>query len=393
MSNLALPVSYQNLVGTAKRNDKPFKMGGCVWTVNDGGTRFFEGARPNFRINTEAKIKKLSTVNDRLAEKESAFKKAGIILDGIKGVEMHYPNEVNEGEFKYIVQILKSEKLVASMVTPNLFYTFRDGALSSTDMGERARAIEYAKKVVDLAYEFDKVFRHLPTMVFWPGGEGWNNYFERDAVLGIHLYADALNQIMDYDMQKHGGRLKFAFEAKPNEPKKQILIPTTSDFLALQGLLRPEHQARFGANPETAHEMLANLSPAIAVAWALAQRRLFHYHANWQEGLTWDQDNGVAINLAMLEVVHYMKQYGFDGFIGLDVQARSESKDGLYVVESSVINLRMLEALEKKVDWKLVDRLREEKKYEQIQQYVTLEMLRLLPQSFDPKILFEAPKK
>lgn len=388
-----LPESYRKIVEVKQRNDGPFKVGGCNWTIGDGGNRFMNAMKVRkflSKLTTDEKIEMMATVNKRLAKKEALLADAGIELPGIKGYEMHYPNEMNKKNFGKIVKALEKNGLIASMVTADLFHTFSDRALSSTNPKERARAIQYCKDVVDMAYMFEQVFGHLPTFVLWPGGEGWQNHFERDQVLAIHLYADAVNQIMDYDNEKYGGRMKFAGEAKPNEPIDNILIPTTGEFLAMRSLLKPENAARFGVNPETAHEMLANESPVLPVAWALAMGLLLHYHANWQQGLKWDQDYGIKLTLAMVEAIHLMKDYGFDGFVGLDMQARTESKDVLYVVESSMVNLRLLEAIEKKVDWNYVADLRKQRRYEEVEQYVSLVAHQILPPSVDAKLLAAA---
>ncbi len=379
MTAQAMPKSYVELRGKRPRNDEPFKVGGCFWTINDGGTRFYGGGRPELKVvSAEARIAAFRKVNDSLAQKAEILSPAGIPVQGITGSEMHVPNEADGESFPGIAKALKANGMVVSMMTANLFYTFPNGALSSTDPQERARAIQWAKDTVDLSYRAEAELGHLPTNVFWPGGEGAQCMFEKDFVLALHLYADSMNQIMDYEASK-GGRILFAGEAKPNEPKNVIILPVTADFLALlPALLKPEYAARFGVNPETAHEMLANLSPAIPVALALSLGKLFHYHSNWQDGLKWDQDYGVPVNLQMLEVVHYMKEYGFNGFIGLDMQARPESKDVTKVMEYSVMNLRILEALERKVDWAYVDELRQSGTPEMVTQYVNMCMLTLL---------------
>lgn len=369
------------------RNDAPFPLGGCVWTVNDGKTRFFGGGRPELTtVSLAQQIDIITGVNKALLAKSDLLSKAGIVPAPLEGVEMHYPNEINEKNFSQTVKQLKAGNMVASMVTANLFFTFPNGSFMSTNPEDRERAIKWAKAVVDIAYQFESELGHLPTDVFWPGGEGSQMHFELDFVKALHLYAAAMNEVMEYEYKK-GGRMLFAGESKPNEPKDCIILPTSADFLAvMQGLLDPKFQARFGVNPETAHEMLANMSPLNPVAVGLTLGKLFHYHANWQKGLKWDQDYGVPINLAMLEVFHHMKEYGFKGFIGLDMQARPESKQVGKVMEYSVMNIRFLEALEKKVDWGHIDDLRKQGTPEMAEQYVTMCMIQLMPQGVDAKL-------
>jgi sugar phosphate isomerase/epimerase len=384
---LVLPETYRKLREAHPRNDEPLKIGGCLWTVNNGGTRFYQGNRPNMTgVEAVKAIETIASVNGRMASKKPLLEAIGATSQGITGIESHYPNEVSEKNFEDAVKALQANGLVMSMMTPNLFYTYGNLSFGSTDTAERARAIESAERTVDLIYACKEKLGHMPMNVYWPGGEGWQALFQIDPVLALHLYFGALNHVFEYDATKHKGELRIAGEAKPNEPKKCIIVPTTADFLAGIALLKPEFRARMGVNPETAHEMLANLSPINPVATALAQGKLFHYHANWQDGLTWDQDNGVPVNTAMLWVIHLMKEYGFNGYIGLDMQARPESKEVTTVMFNSVVNLRLLEAVEKKIDWDYVRQLRQEGAVEAIEQYVTLTMMsKVLPANMDAR--------
>ncbi|VVB65780.1 Xylose isomerase [Candidatus Gugararchaeum adminiculabundum] len=369
-----------------------FPVSGCVWTIGDDKSRFYGGSEARARYAktpTVRKVRMFGQVNERLETKKKFFEDAGILFEGISGIELHTPNEVNRRNFEQIAAALQEVHLVAAMVTANLFYTFGNGAFSSPVKWERQRAINYAKKAVDFAYKFKGILNHTPAIVYWPGGDGMHVPLQQDRVVALNLIVDALNQVMAYEKTK-GGKLLFAGEAKPNEPKNVIFVPTTADFLALKYQLRPEFWPRFGVNPESAHEMLANMDPATPVALALALKSLFHYHANWQEGLKWDQDNGIQVNIMMLEAIHLMKLHGFTGFVGLDIQPRPSTADPLTVIENSVINLRLLEYWESKIDWDHIDVLRRAGKFENVQQYVNLVSLQLLPRDFDVKLLLSA---
>ncbi len=52
--------------------------------------------------------------------------------------------------------------------------------------------------------------------------------------------------------------LKFALEAKPNEPRGDIYLPTTGAMLGFIATLA--HPEMVGVNPEFAHETMAGLS-------------------------------------------------------------------------------------------------------------------------------------
>jgi xylose isomerase len=82
--------------------------------------------------------------------------------------------------------------------------------------------------------------------------------------------------------------LKFALEAKPNEPRGDIYLPTTGAMLGFIATL--DHPEMFGVNPEFAHETMAGLNFVHAVAQALEAGKLFHIDLNGQKPGRFDQD-------------------------------------------------------------------------------------------------------
>ena len=68
--------------------------------------------------------------------------------------------------------------------------------------------------------------------------------------------------------------LRFALEAKPNEPRGDIYFATTSSYLAFISTL--DHPEMVGVNPEFAHEQMAGLNFYHVVAQALEAGKLFH---------------------------------------------------------------------------------------------------------------------
>lgn len=199
---LVLPESYRKLVTERPRNEKPFNIGACLWTINTGDTRFQLGGRQELKeISTVQKIAYFKKANDEVARRAPLLD--GVPMGGITGVEGHYPNEISKENFKELVAALKANGLVMSMVTPNLFYTFPRGSFMSTDPAERDRAIQWAKSTIDLAYMYESELGRLPTGVYWPGGEGQPVRFQVDFVKALHLYVDAVNQVR---VRTHEGR-------------------------------------------------------------------------------------------------------------------------------------------------------------------------------------------
>src|SRR5260370_4652837 len=82
--------------------------------------------------------------------------------------------------------------------------------------------------------------------------------------------------------------LVFALEAKPNEPRHDIYLPTTGSILAFIGTL--DHPEMVGVNPELPHEHMSGLNFTHAIAQAWEAGKLFHIDLNDQAFGRYDQD-------------------------------------------------------------------------------------------------------
>ncbi|MDB5299520.1 MAG: xylA [Phycisphaerales bacterium] len=179
---------------------------------------------------------------------------------------------------------LKDNGLVVPMATTNLFSdpVFKDGAFTSNNAQIRAYAIQKTMRAMDLGAEFGaKIY------VFWGGREGVESDATKSPVEAIKRFREAINFLSEYSIeQKYGYR--FAFEAKPNEPRGHIYFAVTGSYLALIPTL--DHPEMCGVNPEVAHEHMAGLNFVHQVAAALEQGKLFHIDLNDQEFGRYDQD-------------------------------------------------------------------------------------------------------
>ncbi|HEY7090099.1 MAG TPA: xylose isomerase [Tepidisphaeraceae bacterium] len=179
---------------------------------------------------------------------------------------------------------LKDAGLVVPMATTNLFSdpVFKDGAFTSNNAMIRAYAIQKTMRAMDLGAEMGaKIY------VFWGGREGIETDATKDPVESIKRFREAINFLCEYSIsQKYGYR--FAFEAKPNEPRGHIYFAVTGSYLALIPTL--DHPEMCGVNPEVAHEHMAGLDFVHHVAQAIEMGKLFHIDLNDQEFGRYDQD-------------------------------------------------------------------------------------------------------
>ena len=223
-------------------------------------------------------------------------------------------------------QALADTGLVVPMATTNLFSdpVFKDGAFTSNDPKVRAYALQKTMRAMDLGVEFGaKVY------VFWGGREGTETDSSKSAVEAIKRSREAMNFLCEYALdQKY--ELKFALEAKPNEPRGDIYNPTTGHMLAFIETL--DHPEMVGVNPEVAHEHMAGINFMHGVAQAWEAGKLFHIDLNDQYPGRYDQDLrfGSRDLKAAFYLVRFLEEVGYAGSRHFDAHAyRTEDVEGV----------------------------------------------------------------
>ena len=174
--------------------------------------------------------------------------------------------------------------MVVPMATTNLFShpAFKDGAFTANDPTVRAFALQKTMDAIDLGVELG-----ARTYVFWGGREGAEADACRDPREALARFREALDLLCGY-VKDQGYDLRFALEAKPNEPRGDIYLATTGHMLHFVETL--EHSEMVGVNPEVAHETMAGLSFVHGVAQAMEAGKLFHIDLNAQRIGRYDQD-------------------------------------------------------------------------------------------------------
>jgi xylose isomerase len=216
--------------------------------------------------------------------------------------------------------------IVVPMATTNLFGDpiFKDGAFTSNDPKVRAYALQKTMNAIDLGVEFGaKIY------VFWGGREGTETDSSKNPIDAIKRNRDAMNFLCEYVRdQKYD--LKFALEAKPNEPRADIYMPTTGAYLAFIETL--DHTDMVGVNPEVAHEHMPGLNMTHSVAQAWEAGKLFHIDLNDQTPGRYDQDLrfGSANPRAAFWLVKFLEDVGYSGPRHFDAHAyRTEDYEGV----------------------------------------------------------------
>src|SRR5215217_5202473 len=253
---------------------------------------------------------------------------------GAWGVNFHdndlIPIDATTHERDNIVREFKNacgeNGLVVPMATVNLFYepVFRDGAFTANDARVRAYALQKTCRAMDLGAEFS-----AETFVLWGGREGVETDGCRRPDEALKRLREAVNYLCEYNIRQGYG-YRFAMEAKPNEPRADIYLPTTGAYLAFIETL--EHKQMVGVNPEVAHEQMPGLNMTHAVAQAWEAGKLFHIDLNDQVPGRYDQDLrfGSANPKTAFWLVKFLEDVGYENPRHFDSHAyRTEDYEGV----------------------------------------------------------------
>jgi xylose isomerase len=217
--------------------------------------------------------------------------------------------------------------LCVSMTTVNLFFqpVFKDGALTAADPAVRRFALRKTCAAIDIGAELG-----APIFVMWGGREGVESAAARDPRVALDRYREGVDFVCQYVLDQ-GYDMRLALEAKPNEPRGHIYLPTTGHMLHFIETLA--HPSMIGVNPEMAHESMAGLSFSAAVGQALWAGKLFHIDLNSQNGPRYDQDfrfGAEDLKEAFL-TVRLLERSGYEGPRAFDARAfRSEDDVDVY---------------------------------------------------------------
>ncbi len=286
-----------------------------LWTVgNRGRDPFGEATRPSVSP---------TTIVERLSKL------------GAYGVNLHdndlLPIDATPAERDRIVsdfkQALDDHGMKVPMATTNLFYdpVFKDGAFTSNDRRVRVYALQKTMRSMDIGAELGA---HI--YVFWGGREGAECDAAKDPREALKWYRECLNFLCEYSTT-NGYDYMFALEAKPNEPRGDIYLPTTGAMLGFIATL--DHPEMVGVNPEVGHEQMAGLNFYHVVAQAIEAGKLFHIDLNDQKGTRFDQDLrfGSESIKNLFFLVKLLEESGYDGPRHFDAHAyRSESEEGVW---------------------------------------------------------------
>ncbi len=339
-----------------------FRFSFGPWNIHEGADPFGPEVRKSIPFN----------------RKLAAYKKLG--FDGVQFHDDDAVPDMNNLSKKDIVKEAKALRktldehgLTAEFVAPRMWFDPRtiDGGYTNNCAKCREYAIERSKRTIDIANALG-----TRNIVLWLAREGTYIREAKDPVLATERIAEALQTMLDYDK-----KVRIMIESKPNEPMDHTYIPTIGHAIAM-GLMTNAPE-RVGCLIETAHALLANLSPSDEMGFALAHKKLWSVHLNDQNSLKFDQDLtfGAVDPRRALNQVRVLDKHGFGNngeWVGLDVKVMRTQKDEAcmkHLEYSRKIFLKLLE-ISRSLDDSKMDQLVAARDYEELNYYILNAMLK-----------------
>jgi xylose isomerase len=248
-------------------------------------------------------------------------------VEGIDGLEMHYPTEVTDKTYKDLKSLANDLGMEIVQFCPHLWVDpkFKYGQFTNSDPKLRRDALDLARRTTDIAQHMEA---HI--MVYWPAQDGYDYPFQIDHARALDWLVENLAAWCDHNPQQ-----KIVIEYKAWEPRSRILLPTIGHCMTLVNEIdRPN----LGINIDMGHAFMMKENLAESIALCMRYGKLFHTH--WNDNWKLFDDDIIAgtVNLwETVEALYWLEELGYGGWFGLDLFPYRE--DPAAVIRETVKNL------------------------------------------------------
>lgn len=257
--------------------------------------------------------------------------------EGIDGIELHLPTEIDDSNEKDIAKVLNDYNLQMVQLCGHTWTEkqYKNGALADLDPKIRQNAIDRVKAALDMGARFD-----VPISVLWPATDGSDFPLQSDYITLYKFYVDSVRQILDY-VHHNDYKTKICIEPKPFEPRSHILYGTTGQALCLVNEI---NDPSFGINLDIGHSLIAGENLEDQFALICYYDKLYHTHFddNDQQADV-DLPPGTVNFIRLVSIMYVLDQAGYDGWYGLDLFPYRD--DPIRFMELSVENLQLAQAV------------------------------------------------
>jgi xylose isomerase len=253
----------------------------------------------------------LGRLRDRFCEYQEVrgiFEKLDLMarIPGVAGAEVVYPYEVARAEEMRPKLAELGLDVAAVNVNIKADPAFIYGSLSSPDAAIRQKALEIIKGGKDyaIAVGADKV-------TCCPLSDGYDYSFHTHYTRAWERMVEVVREAAQYRPE-----IPLFMEYKPSETRVHCLLDSAAKALLLcHAVDRPD----LGVTIDIGHSIYGGETPAEAIAHVAMSGYPYYIHINDNNGKwDWDLMAGTCNLWAYVEVLFYLKEFGYDGWITSD---------------------------------------------------------------------------
>lgn len=234
--------------------------------------------------------------------------KAGKLKD-LAGIEINYPNDINENNYKERMHIIQKAGLIVSAVNVELVCESRwqTGSFSSPQNEMRELAIKSTKGAMDIAAMIGS-----DTVNLWLGLDGFDYVFESDYAKSWKLLVEGIKECGLYRSD-----VKLGIEYKISEPNMKCYVNSAGKALAVA---MATGCPNVGVTLDFGHSLNANENPAESAAMLMAENKLVHVHINDNYGVSDDDMPVGTVHWPQyIEFIYWLDKMGYDRWVSIDI--------------------------------------------------------------------------
>lgn len=254
-------------------------------------------------------------------------------IEGIDGIEIHVPTEIDDNNANEIEKVLNDYNLKMVQLCGHTWTErqYKFGALADSDPQIRQNAIDRVKWALDMGARFN-----VPISVLWPATDGNDFPLQADYRLLYDRYVESVRKILDY-LHQNNYSTKVCIEPKPFEPRSHILLGTTAQALCIVNEI---NDPNFGINLDVGHSLIASENLEDQFSLIARYGKLYHTHHNDNDQqCDADLPPGTVNFIRLVTVMYILDEMGYDGWYGLDLFPYRDST--IKFMELSRDNLQM----------------------------------------------------
>lgn len=256
-------------------------------------------------------------------------------VEGLDGVELHYPAMFEEMSPAETSTFLDSVGLKCSIVTPIMAAdpAWGFGTLSNPDPAVRRDAIRRVKDAMDASEELGAMQINL-----WLGQDGFDYPFQVDYQALWHNLVESV-----VECASHNPAIRLCVEPKPKQPRTHSLLGTVDRVLLLSHDVGMDN---VGCLFDTGHALFASENFAEQVVLLQEKGKLFHLHFNDNYGdWDWDMVVGSVHYMEFVELLFWIRRIEYTGWYSLDQFPQREDP-----VKALTLSIRTVDQMERLLD-------------------------------------------